>query len=93
MRINRAMLRGVLGFIVAGATAAVDGRIAIQLPKQGIAAIGNSAADDAQGASFADGGAGFPLGINALGADFPEPGGGEFAQGFEKVTRDAGRGY
>ena len=39
MRIDRAMLRGVLGFIVTRAAAAVDDGVAIKLPEQRVTAI------------------------------------------------------
>jgi hypothetical protein len=74
------------------ASASVDGRVAVELFEQGVAAIGNAAADNAEGAAFTDGRADFPIGVNAHRPDLAQPCGGEFTDGFEKVSSDAGRG-
>jgi hypothetical protein len=90
--VNGAMFPGAFRFISAGTSAAVHGRVAVDLLEQGIAAIGNTAADHAKRASLADGRAGFPLGIDSQGADAAETGGGEFAERFQEKTGYAGRG-
>ena len=87
-----AMLGGVLGFVVAGAAAAVDGGVAVDLGKEGVPAIGDAAADDAEGAAFADGGTGLPTGVNAERADLAKSGRGEFAQRLQQVAGDARSG-
>ncbi len=83
MRIDRAMLGGAFGFVSAGAAASVHRGVAVDLLQQRISAIGNAAADDPQRAALADGGAGFPIGMNRQCADAAEPGGGEFADRFQ----------
>lgn len=83
MRIDRTMLAGAFGFISAGAAAAVHRGVAVDLLDQGISAIGDAAPDHAQGAALADGGAGFPIGMDRQCADAAEPGGGEFADRFQ----------
>ena len=88
--VDGAMFVGVFGFIAAGAAAAVGGGVAVDLLEEGVAAIGDIAADDSEGASFADGGAGVPLGMDAEGADLAEAGGGEFTEGFQEVSGEAG---
>ena len=90
MRINRAMLPRVFRFVVARASAAIDGGIAIELLEQWVAAIRNPTTDHANRAAFADGRAGFPIRMDALRANLPQPGGGEFTDRLQKVSGDAG---
>jgi hypothetical protein len=89
MEIDRTMLRRAFGFVAARAAAAVGGGVAVDLLEQGVAAVGDAALHDTEGAAFADFGAGLPLGVDAEGADLAEAGGGEFADRFEEVAGNA----
>ena len=91
MAIYRAVFYGALRLVMAGASAAIDGRVAVDLPKQGGAAIRYTAADDAERTAFADLRAGFPMRIDAQGSDPPQAGRREFAQGLEKISSYARR--
>ena len=92
MAVDWTMLAGAFCLIAAGAAAAIDGRITVDLLEQWIPAIRNAAFDDAQGAALADGGAGLPIGMDLQRADAAESGGGEFADGFEEKAGDSGCG-
>ena len=91
MAVDRAVFLRALGLVMARAPAAVDGGVAVDLPKQGGSAVRYSAADDAKRTTFADRRAGFPLGIDSHGPNLPQAGGGEFAQGLQKIPRYARR--
>ena len=90
--VDRAMLAGAFGLIAAGATAAIHGRIAVDLLQQGVAAIRDPATDDAKRAALADRGSVLPLGMHRHRPDAAEAGGGEFADGFQDKSRYSGRG-
>jgi len=91
MPVNGAMFLGALGLVVAGTAAAIDGRVPVDLAKQGASAIGNAAADDPERATFADFGADFPVRIDGQGPDPPQAGRREFAHRLQKIPRYAGR--
>ncbi|MDP9173439.1 MAG: hypothetical protein M3O30_06180 [Planctomycetota bacterium] len=73
MGIQGAMFARGFGFIAAGASAAVDRRFAIHRFQEWVAAVGDTAANNAQVASLADRGTGFPLGVNGLETDISQP--------------------
>jgi hypothetical protein len=92
MAVDRTMLAGAFCLIPAGTAAAIHGGVAVDLLKEGVSAIRDAAFDDAQGAAFADGGAGLPIRMDFQGTDAPEAGGGEFADSFQEKAGDSGYG-
>jgi hypothetical protein len=89
MCIYRAVLAGAFRLVAAGAAAAVDGGVAVELFQEWVSAKRNAAAHHAQRAALADFGAIFPLGVNSGSSDLSQSCRGEFAQGFEKVSGDS----
>ena len=90
MSINRAMLMRAFGFVAGGAAAAFGGGVAVDLLQKGVPAIRHAALNHAQRTAFADGGAGFPVGVRFDGADVPEPRGGKFTDRFQDEASHAG---